>query len=288
MKAWPKFRFRASGRRLEITSGGKWFLFFTVAIGAVAVNSGNNIIYLIESLLLSSLLFSGAISDLTVNRVRITRTVAQAEAGRATGDHLVLENLSRFPLYCVEAGEWAGGRFHPLAFVFLLPAKAKVSLYSGQVLAARGRHDWDGLAIATSFPFGFARKIRILPGAGTRLCWPESAEGEGRYGRRGEWEWASGEIEEADPAGDARLLHWPSTAKSGRPMARPRRPDPAVEEVELNLDSAGDTEARIRKAAGRLKESAIRLWIKRGGVTERVEGRRAGLDALALLPKEEA
>lgn len=288
MRRWPRWLLPASQRKIEISAGGKWFLLFTVLLGVAAINSGNNVIYLIESLLLSALLFSGIFSEFTVSRARLKRAEAQAVAGMPTRDLLFIENQSWFPLYCVEAGEWREGKWESLGFALIVPPRSEVRLLSAQQLPRRGRHEWQALAVATSFPFGFARKIRLIPERGSRIVWPEADPSAGRGGDRGEWEWESGEIEEVEPWEDIARLHWPTTARSGRPMARTRRRQAAEEEAELDLDGEGGLEEKIRRASGRLQANARRLAIKEEGRVRRIEGARLALDALSLLPREDA
>lgn len=285
MKRWPLRRLPAKGRRLEISTGGKWFLLFTLLLGVAAINSGNNVIYLIESLLLSALLFSGVLSEITVSRVSLKRTLSQAVAGEPTRDSLVFENRSWFPLFCVEAGEWRGGKWESLAFALVAPPRSQLRMFSRQVLPERGRHEWEALAVATSFPFGFARKIRLLPEAGSRISWPGRGTGANLGGRQGELEWETGELEEVSPGEDMSRLHWPTTARTGRPMARPQKRIASEEEVEIDLDAAADREEAIRRASGRLQANALRLKMKENGLVWSVEGARQALDTLALLPR---
>jgi uncharacterized protein (DUF58 family) len=288
VKRWLQWLFPVRSRRIEISTGGRWFLLFTLLLGVAAINSGNNVIYLIESLLLSSLLFSGILSEITVNRARLRRISGQAVAGEHTRDILLLENRSWFPLYCVEAGEWrAGGKWEALGFALIVLPRSEARLLSGQVFPERGRFEWEGLAVATSFPFGFARKIRILGGGGSRICWPPPSPGGGVGGGQGEWEWEPGELEEVEPGEDVSRLHWPTTVRTGRPMARSRRRQSAEEEeVEIDLDGPDEREELIRWAAGRLLGKARRLKIRKHGRVQVIEGARPALDTLALLPKE--
>ena len=286
---WIKSPLRVKDRRLEISGGGRWFLLFTLFLGAVAVRSGNNVIYLLESLLLSALLFSGVLSELTLSRLSFRREVRPAVAGEPTRDILKLENLSWLPLYCVELGEWDGEAFRPLQFALAVPRGGSLRLPSGQVLSRRGRHEGQGLALATSFPFGFARKIRVFPGRGGRLVWPRAGEAASSLGARfggDEWEVVSGELEETSPWGDLSRVHWPATLRAGKPLARPRRPQTEAGEVHLHLPAgAAEREARISTAARSFYEGARVLVVHEAGTAIRVEGNWPSLDTLALLAK---
>jgi len=286
---WIGWLFQNNQRRLEISTGGKWFIVFTIVLGVVAINSGNNVIYLLESLLLSSLIFSGVLSELTLSRLKFHREPRQAVAGAPTGDILVLRNTGWLPLYCVEIGELIGGRFYPLHFVLQIPRGGVLRLPSSQILLNRGRHQWDGLALGTSFPFGFARKLRLLPQAGSRIVWPMAYDSDvlPNSSGQGEWEPSEGEIEEVQPWDDLRRVHWPSSSRSDRLMARPRTRQENDELVVLPLDgSAQENEKKIMAASARLQGRAKTLLLFHRGELSRIDGSWRALDALALLPKD--
>lgn len=289
MKQWKKWLFHNSQRKLEVSTGGRWFLAFTIVLGVVAINSGNNVVYLLESLLLSSLIFSGILSELTLTRIKFTRQIRQAAAGEQAGDILVLQNTGWLPLYCVELGEWKNGKFTALAFVLQIPGHSELKIKSHQIVELRGRHQWDSLALGTSFPFGFARKLRIIPLKGERIVWPGRAEGAlpVAVSKEGEWEPSEGEIEEIQPWEDLSRVHWPSTARAGIYLSRPRRKISDADEVVLQLGMAGEArEKRIQIAANRLRGRSKSLLIQGEGPTRRIDGSWRALDALALLPKD--
>ena len=67
------FRRRRSRRKFRLTREGRAFLFVTIGVGFAAVNTANNLLYLVLGLLLSLLLVSGVLSDLALWKLRITR-----------------------------------------------------------------------------------------------------------------------------------------------------------------------------------------------------------------------
>ncbi len=285
---------RSKNRLLELSVGGRWYLGFTVALGVVAIYSGNNVIYLLESLLLSSLLLSGVLSELTLSRVAVKRIDGNIYAGSPGEDVFLVENLGSLPLYCIELGEYRGKERELTAFLLLLPGKARVKVRSRQVIAERGRHRWDGLLVATSFPFGFARKIMTVPSSGSRVVWPRSVDpGRGptneKKSERGEIEVVAGEVVPVEPWQDASRVHWPASARAGALMARPQRWTEPREEVWLELRPPGpEMEERISRATGALSRKADTLVLLAKGEPQVIQGAHRGLDALALLPKEEA
>ncbi|MGE3263010.1 MAG: DUF58 domain-containing protein [Bacteriovoracia bacterium] len=281
-------------RKLEISVGGRWYLLFTILLGVVAIFSGNNVIYLLESLLLSALILSGVLSELTISRIRLSRELGQAEVGRAGQDFLVAENTGILPLYCVEFLEWTETGEQNLGFALYLPGRRRQRIRSLQAFSTRGKHTWRGFAIATSFPFGFARKLRFVEVPGKRIVWPRRPENESaglsRSARaRPELEVSLGDLEEVGAADDISRVHWPSTARSGRLLARPMRRIESDEEVILHfLRSGPEMEKAISLAAGRLRRATQTLMLYQGKDSRRITGAYPALDALALLPKEQA
>lgn len=271
--------------------GGRWFLGAAVALGVAAIFSGNNVIYLLESLLLSALLFSGVLSEATLSRLRVERVLKQARAGEAASDLLHLTNDSWLPLYCVEVGEW-GNEETELAFVLLIPARARITVGVSQAFAERGAHRWRGLTLATSFPFGFARKTRFVAGEGRRLVWPaervtDTTPGrDGAHGRR-DWEPALGELEEVPAGEDMGRVHWPSFARTGKFLRRPPRPRGEAPEVRFRAQPRGpDFERRVSEASFAVREAGATLLIEENGSLRRYHGSASANDALAQLPRE--
>jgi uncharacterized protein (DUF58 family) len=287
---------RSKHRQLELSVGGRWFLGFTVALGFAAIYSGNNVIYLLESLMLSSLLVSGVLSELTLMRVRVRREIGNIHAGIPGEDVFVVENLGQLPLYCLELGEFTGRRRELSTFVLMVPGRSTVRVRSRQLVKKRGRHRWDGLLVATSFPFGFARKVRFINEPGSRIIWPAAVDPGRRhkreeYSNRGELDPVADEVIPLESWGDASRLHWPMTIRAGELMARPVRPIELCEEILLELRSPGpEMELAISHAAGSLVHArdavppALVLAAK--GEKHRILGRARALDALALLPAE--
>lgn len=290
MRLLPRSLLQSNGRKLEVSVGGRWYLLFTILLGVVAIFSGNNVIYLLESLLLSALILSGVLSEFTISRVAVSRELGQAEAGKPGHDLLVLENKSFLPLYCVEILEWQGESNTVLAFALYLPGRATLRIRSSQILPERGRHTWAGLAVATSFPFGFARKILHHRQAGSRVVWPHRPEGNDKVTLaprpQPELEISLGDLAEVGPDEDISRVHWPSSARAGRLLARPFRRIDSDEEVIFHFSRGGAAvEAAISATAGRLRRATQTLLLFQGKEMKRISGALPALDALALLPK---
>lgn len=230
-------------RRLEVTFAGYWFTLLTIALGVVALVSGNNVLYLIESLLLSAMTFSGVLSERSVAALEIELRRTHATAKSVTHDVVRVKNRGKFTLFCVEIGEWREEGFVCSAFIPRIDPKAEVLVDSKMEFSQRGKHSWKGLAIATSYPFGLAKKIRIIGGPGERLVWPEknllrsqtqSVGDQGAAGRAGQ-EFSEGEVRAYTYEDDCRNIVWTLSEKGMGPMVRTQRSKQAQPRVVLDL-----------------------------------------------------
>src|SRR3954468_18900472 len=64
---WPRPR-----RTIRPTREGWWCLAVTVGLGITAMNTGNNLLYLLESMVLALIVVSGVLSEQSVRGVRVT------------------------------------------------------------------------------------------------------------------------------------------------------------------------------------------------------------------------
>lgn len=293
-----RFEWKRNIRRLEITRAGKWYIALTIILGVTALASANNAIYLMESLLLSGLILSGLQSEKQISSVKIEFLRVQAKAGEPTTDWVIVKNDAKKSLFCLEIGEWRDGKFYTLAFFQKIRGKETVRTQSKQEIRKRGTHRWDGFAVATSFPFGFARKIKVVRRPGERIVWPSPLpilknDGDHQTGQRGnrnsEIEVVEGEIRKYDWTDDARMIVANQSFRGLGPMVRNRRP--ILKEPEIVLDirqNPGEGfELAIRKASTAFYQSEnADLVILQGKGRKKIIGKQAALTALALLEPE--
>lgn len=284
-------------RRLEVTVAGKWFLALTVLLGVVAINSGNNVIYLIESMLLSGLILSGVLSELFISSLRVELARREAYAGSRSRDLISIENRSRFFLFCIEVGEWKDKKFIPYAFFPRVPPRKKISLPSEYAFPIRGEYRWDGLVIATMYPFGFARKLRILQEPGVRTIWPallsstseqRRLEESSRQHQQHNLDISEGDIRQYQSGDDPRLVVWTLSAMRGEWWVRERRKSFEPREFVLDIQgkSGSDLERAISGVAGQIEKASQRgerpiLLLKSSGEQKRLASRAQAMDALA-------
>src|SRR5262249_58137772 len=78
------------------TRDGGWCVFAAVGLGVAAVNTGNNLAYLLCSMLLALIIVSGMLSDLTIRALHVTVTRPDAiHAGQPALVTIALVNRKR-------------------------------------------------------------------------------------------------------------------------------------------------------------------------------------------------
>jgi uncharacterized protein (DUF58 family) len=286
-------------RRLQISASGGWYVALTVLLGVVALVSGNNVLYLIESLLLSGLILSGVLSERTVSGVSFEVLRRPAVARTPVQDQIRIVNRRRASVFCLEIGEYTQGEFIPLCFVPRLAPRETLIVPSRQVLPARGIHRWDGLALATRYPFGFAKKVALVPSPGQRIVWPASAgdrPGQSRSDTVARTSGASdleeGEIRAYTQDDDYRSIVWTLSAKGMDPVVRNRgsssRRRDAV--LDLRMEPGDAFEEHVSRIAGALhaplrdsdEERGVSLTVQEWGGKRVIRGRARALNELAL------
>ena len=69
----PTMRLSSSFRKLRFTREGKYYVLLTFGVGLAAINSGNNLLYLILGMLLAFIIASGVLSDVVMANLSIER-----------------------------------------------------------------------------------------------------------------------------------------------------------------------------------------------------------------------
>jgi len=285
--AWERFiRRLRPPRRLKFTREGKYFLGITLGVGFAAINTGNNLLYLLLGMLLSLIVLSGVMSELSLRDLNVVRRLpTRAQVGRA---HLVeievFNRKKRVPSYAIEVEDLRAGQPADKRCFFL-----KISPNSAQVAAyrrspqRRGRDCHVGFRIATRFPFGLFEKSREVPCEGELIIYPavdalrlRSDEGGRRLGGTGFSGRGSGDevyglrpMREGD---DPRDIYWRKSTLLDqlvlRERARETRPDiELVLETRRPADGGDDWAVQFERRIRDIASRAV-AHLKRGdGVT---------------------
>ncbi len=247
----------ARGRSLEITKAGWLFIVLTLAVGFAAINSGANLLHVLFGCQIGLILASGVLSEGMVRRARVHRRTTSALHAGSRGALLVeLRNDSpRGDMISVSVEDddrvLTIDHSDPV-FAVAVPAGAQVALHTSVTLHVRGLQPLPKAVVATRFPFGLFVKRRELPGRERVLVYPRiheldpaslararTGEGEalGARARAGEFHG----LAEYREGQELRRIHWPATARLGRPVVQEFEARGEAEHVlELHAGRAGD------------------------------------------------
>lgn len=249
--AWRRLR---AWRRIDFTAGGLVFTLGTFAVGFAALNTGNNLLYLLLGAMLGFIAVSGWLSEQAIRGLVAERDVPRAvTVGQELRIHYRVGNRgSRIPAVAVEIGE-AG--LPGAAFLGHVPVGGTARTRSVNAFVRRGIHPLGTVTFSTGFPFGMFRKERDVEIPGEIIVWPRtdrpvppSTTGPGRRsasdvtvpgsaGHRGEYR----SLRAYRAGDDPRDIHWRSSARLRDPVLREYERDGA-ETRWICLDLRGDPE----------------------------------------------
>jgi uncharacterized protein (DUF58 family) len=162
-------------RSTRLTSEGLQFLLFTLAVGVAAINTGNNLFYLLLAMMLSIILISGVVAEHCLRRLEFHRHLPDLLfANEPTTATLVVKNQkSRLPSFSLLFYDVSEGRDldRGLTLRQLLPGTNRLLSYP-LVAVRRGRLHFDGIRVVTSFPFGLFVKKAYYPVEGMAVVCP--------------------------------------------------------------------------------------------------------------------
>lgn len=268
-------------RTIRPTREGWWLLFAAVGLGFAAMNTGNNLLYLLVSMLLGLIVVSGILSERSMRGLQISMTMpGEVFAGRP----------ALFGAAVVNRKQWAAsysitleilGRGTPPRLVYVPRlASGEEHLFTWEeMLPRRGRQQLAGIRITTRFPFGlFLKAGRVVVGpdvvvypsvraiSSERVAELGAGETVSRRGRASdlynlrEYRWGD----------DPRLIHWRSTAKAGTVMVRELGAE-ATAHTRIILDGAGEGDAR-RLEAGLSEAASLAVHLLRSGASVELVG----------------
>jgi uncharacterized protein (DUF58 family) len=220
-------------RKLQVLKEGKFFILMTIALGMAAINTGNNLLYLLLGWLLSAIVGSGVLSDLSLRGLRVSRKAPpQLFANRPFLMEVAVANeKSTLSSYALEVEDLVGGEaIDKRCFFLKVPAGRTQRTFYRHTLPRRGAYRLTGFRVASKFPFGLFRKSRKLDDELELLVYPQVSPvppppprarnlGEtaiDNIGRHGEF-FGLREYREGD---DRRAIHWPSSARTEALMVR--------------------------------------------------------------------
>ena len=223
----------------KVTREGWIYLAGLLLVALAALNTGNNLLFLILASLIALVLMSGILSSISLSGVEMRLTLPEhIFAGQLVRAQVELENqkltLPSFSLRVEavrEKGMAAGAILEKPVYFPYLPKQDRVQQIVPMIFQRRGVYRQDAFRIATRFPFGFLQKARRLDLKTEALVYPSvdptmeyrdvlpviqgalesitKGRGQDLYG-----------VRDYIHTDSARLVHWKATARSGSLMVR--------------------------------------------------------------------
>lgn len=261
--------------KVKIKRSGSIFIGVTVFLGVAAANTGNNLLYILVSALLSVMLVSGVASLLNLKGIRVVLIPPpRVFAGRRTTFRLILRKKGILPSFLIKVSSSEDSCLFVL--VDRRRREGKLEITFGR----RGKVDKVSLVVSSDFPLGmFVRSYTLDVGVDlvvfpSPLPWDISAEnpnkspsGDGRAGKEG----AKGYDEVRDIRAylgePMKLIHWRISAKVGSLMVRNMVSETNPPVVLSLEDVEGSLEERISKltyGAMKLIEAGYPVGLKIG------------------------
>ena len=242
-------------RTIWPTRDGWWSLLVVIGLGVAAINTGNNLLYLLVSLLLALIVVSGMLSELSMRGLHLAGLEPEAiHAGQPALFGARIANHKRWLFsYSITIEVLSPGAAPRFLYVPRLAPGAERLVTWEETLPRRGRHRLAGVRITTRFPFGLFLKAgrpiltsavivfpavrsvspELLRPLGVAGAAPARRRGGGTdlYNLRG---YRSGD--------DPRLIHWRSSAKTETLTVRDLEAE-TTEDTRLILLGTGRGEA---------------------------------------------
>jgi len=214
--------------RYQVTREG-WMYFCTVTVVIfAAINTANNLLYMVLSALLAVLALSGFLSALNFRMLRlVARIPSHCYSGEPFPIAIQVRNEKRmFPSFSILFGpnQNTPFRFSPF-YVPVIRAQDHVP-HTGQcLLAKRGRYSLNEVNVSSRYPFGFFLKDRTYPVQAECICYPEivpqdelNLSSVDPRGSNQRFERGVGQdlymIRDYVPSDSARHVHWKASAKT--------------------------------------------------------------------------
>lgn len=216
------------GRLLRITPIGRVYLLLTVGIGIGALNTGNNLLYLVLGLLLATIVVSGALSERVIWDLEVKRLLPDGAFAHEPFTIRYEVRRKRGQAFALTLRE-SGSIESQGAWAPVVVGGVPVTVRCTATAPRRGPWALQAIEVSTSFPFGIFEKIRTLRvndsllvyprrgfacDPGTSDATPPRGDTGGSKHRDGTADLA--DLRELQVGEDARRIHWGKTATTGK------------------------------------------------------------------------
>ena len=213
------------GKTLQHTREGGGFILLMFGVGLGAINTGNNLLYLILAMCCSFIAVSGILSEWALKDISVEGKIPNAfYANDSTPLNLIAtNNKNRMGSYALRLFfAESSVRMDQDISLFYLPPQGSLHKTAFVKAMQRGPLNINRCRISTSFPFGFFIKSKEIPLHLTALVYPEikeivtptNGEWEEHEGRNYAHEGESLSLREFREGDSTALVHWKSSAKT--------------------------------------------------------------------------
>lgn len=297
-------------RSLRPTRAGWTFFAITLGVGFAALNTGNNLLYLVLSLMLAFLTLSGFLSEVALRGVAIERRLPkEIFAGLSNRVELLIRKpkggSASYALVIedrVAGAAKAHRRRHPMAgrcFALRVEAGSAERRSYAWTPTARGYAEFTGFVVSTRFPFALFVKSMQLSAPARVLVYPSiqplaAPLGDGAHDRPGESRSGAGRdgaersgLREFVEGDSARRIHWRSSIRRGELLVGEIEPenDAEIEVLLRTRTRRSDGAPGAEKIGTAQFEERVR-WAASEVVSHLEAGRRVALrtDSKRLAP----
>jgi uncharacterized protein (DUF58 family) len=190
----------------NITREGVVYILAVFLLSLAAINTGNNLLFLVLAMLLSAILVSGVVARVSLRSVAVSMTVPEnVFEGERVSIKVSLRNRKKLlPAFSISVeglgpgavssllarmkklsfrrsrsaphnGDGSSVLRHSAYFPLVLPGEMRSEIVY-QVFPRRGRYRLEGYRISTRFPFGFFRRGERVRASGEILVYPSIHE----------------------------------------------------------------------------------------------------------------
>lgn len=239
---------RSLTRRYHLHPPGLLYIGVTVVLGIGAINSQNNLLFIVFGVALGALLFSGLVSGAMLMGLSVERrTPPPGAVGDALSLTYTLRNANRFvPAFALSISErrppravprarrWTRLISPPAVFIAQIAPGGTLTVHADARALRRGDARLDAVVVSSAFPFGIFRKsirvhqtdqliiapaIRPLAPDIFRTIQARSRFAERSISRRGRGDEFYG-LRDYVRGDSPRLIAWKASARSGALVTR--------------------------------------------------------------------
>lgn len=215
-------------RTLKTTRIGRTYLVVTVGVGLAALNTGNNLLYLVLGFLLSIIVLSGVLSERVIRDLRVRRILPDGAFAREPFALRYEVTRKEGRAFAVRINE-GGGVLEGWAWIPTIAAGEPIVARADVVAPRRGPLKLTEVQVSTFFPFGLFEKTRSFELEDRMVVWPkrgfscdppdaDHGQHTGDHGNQRHRD-GSGDVQGLRELGDledARRVHWLKSATAGK------------------------------------------------------------------------